>query len=85
MTADPYYVAAYDDPAGKIRALEATVAHLRAQLATITAERDALVVEQERMTTALCSAAVHECRGGRVGARSFWNAVFGGAVKAVRL
>ena len=77
MTADPYTWPDPGDLHAQLCAARAENARLRAQLATITAERDALVVEQERMTTALCSAAVHDGRGGRIGERLFWRGVIG--------
>lgn len=62
MAADPYYVAAWDDPIGRLRAAQADAAHWKAR--ALTAE-----AEVARMEAAGCSALAHDLRGGRIGAR----------------
>ena len=72
MSADPYYVAAWDDPVGKIRAVEADRAIWQDR--ALTAE-----AEVARMEAAGCSALAHDLRGGRVGARWLMRWLLGGA------
>jgi len=74
MTADPYYIPAFDDPDAKRRALEADRNHWRVR--AIAAE-----AEVARMETAACSALIHDCRGGRVGWPWFARVLFGAGVR----